>query len=140
MSKVTKGLWVYGHYQQGNIIIFIYPQVFHFICRVSDLFLNTILLASTKMYFPQSCQNESFQTFLRSHALAQNTPVSFHHTKEKVLEVPPWSAPWLPPSPLHPVLAFILFLCALHASFLDSFPHYSVSPENLSPYSWWQFL
>ena len=51
MPKVTKGLWVYGHFQQGNVIIFIYPQVFHFLCRISDLFLNTILLASTKNVF-----------------------------------------------------------------------------------------
>lgn len=89
MSKVTKGLWVYGHFQQDNVIIFIYPQVFHFLCRISDLFLNTTLLASTKMYFPQSCQKESFQTLFRSHALAPNTPVSFHHTEGKNLKVPP---------------------------------------------------
>lgn len=140
MSKVTKGLWIYGHFQQGDAIIFIYPQVFHFLCRISDLFLNTILLASTKMYFPQSCQKESFQTLFRSHALAPNTRVFPSHQRKKSWKslhdlLPDYHPPlctlcW----PLHS--AYVCPAC----SYLRFFPSYYLCPENLSPYSWWQFL
>ena len=72
---------------------------------------HTHMMMSQRNFLVQSGKKK---TVLRSRdAPAQNTPVSFHHTKKKTQNsyngLPCKPAPWLQSCPLYPVLASTLF-------------------------------